>query len=243
MFEQKRRIYSLTFKSIAALIVLAGIIHNMIDPWGSSEGLYGIAVFMYYTLLSNALVLGVFVALIVRDINILIKLKKNIEVQIPKRCLLYVIQAGTVVSIMLTFLVFWGLLAPPVFMGDDVISLLYFNNLSTHLLAAIFMTVDYFVFTPRGHLKFNDIWWFTIFPIFYLVFATIGGFAGVVYRIHADGYAVRFPYGFMDYDRTGWLVIPWFIGIAVVFIGMSLLIYWLDKRLNKIEEINKQSIS
>jgi len=232
-----RKYYSLSFKIISAVIILTGIIWNMIDPWGTHQ-LTGFAVFMFYTLQSNLLVLGVFIGLIVRDIKD-IKLLSNGKTLDHSKTLIYRIQAASVVAIVLTFLVFWALLAPPVFSPDSELkplSLLYFSNISIHLLSAILMTADFFVFSPRKTIKKTDIYFYLIIPFYYLVFATIAGFAGMVYRTGADGNPVRFPYGFMDYDRSGAMVIPWFVGLALLYFGMSFLLFIIDNKIIK----NKQ---
>ena len=108
-------------------------------------------------------------------------------------------------------------------------ALLTWRNLSVHLVAPILMVVDYFVFCERGKLLMKDIWWFLLFPFVYCIIATVSGFAGVTWGVDEGGRAYRFPYGFMDYDNLGYMVIPWFIGLAVLFIGLSFLLLWLDR--------------
>jgi hypothetical protein len=221
-YMNKRKI-ALIYRCLSAVLVLFGILwfalgtESVFEP----DGWHSL---LYYTILSNILVFGVFIALIIQTSRSIIGRTAKSE----KRGLLPVVEAGAVVCIMLTFLVFWALLAPGYFKdgANGWPSLLTWHNLSVHVLAPILMAADYFVFCERGKLRRNDIWWYLIFPLGYVLYATVAGLLGATYESGR-----RFPYGFMDYDKQGWGVILWFVGLSALFVGMSLLVYWTDKKL------------
>jgi hypothetical protein len=108
--------------------------------------------------------------------------------------------------------VFWALLAGTV----DAAYLRTFENLAIHAITPLLCLADYILFTQARHLKYRDVYYTCAFPLFYVVFAGIAGFAGYVYyhigeiehpfSSYIHMVPVRFPYFFLDFDRIGFMV-------------------------------------
>ncbi|MDR0384092.1 MAG: Pr6Pr family membrane protein [Christensenellaceae bacterium] len=218
-----KNLVSLVYRIAASALILAGVLWLIFGTDGTideetGEAFFqpaGWSAFLYYTILSNILAFGVFVALFI----------KMVRPNWDKRNLLPVIEGGSVAAITLTLVVFWAILAP----GTSLANLFTFHNMSVHMVAPVLLIIDFFVFTERGSLRRGHIWWWIIFPIAYLIFASVVGFLGVEYK-HGDK-VTNFPYGFMDYHALGFGVIPWFVGIAAFYVGLSFLVYYLDSKL------------
>ena len=81
------------------------------------------------------------------------------------------------VDVLVTFIVFWALLAGSL----EADYLLSFENLAVHTVTPLLCLADYLLFTEPRHLRYRDIYLTCIYPLLYVAFVTIAGFAGHVY--------------------------------------------------------------
>lgn len=137
---------------------------------------------------------------------------------------------------MVVFLVFWFVLVPSASSNvQDIDFILSYKNIGIHLVIPVLVLLDYILFSQKGKLTKRDPWIFLIPLVVYFVQATILGFAGVNYRqtdINAGSEPLNFPYFFMDYYKTGWLVALYVPLITLFCLGMGYLLWFIDKRRN-----------
>ncbi|MDR1939738.1 MAG: Pr6Pr family membrane protein [Clostridiales bacterium] len=223
---KQNRIFSLGFRIAAFALCLAGMITGCFH-----DGKFSSSMLLYYTFQSNILVFIYFGAVIFKTISDIAKNGKTGNSSFPR------ISAAVMIAISVTMLVYWALLAPSYFTMSSAdaaaFPLFGFSNLQLHLITPLLMIADYIFFTARGKLKKQDPWLFTLIPIAYLIQATIMGFSGVVYRTGPDGEITRFPYFFIDYDQSGWMVAVYVVAIAAFFVGIAYFILHLDRKRTK----------
>ena len=147
----------------------------------------------------------------------------------------------TTVCILITFLVFWTMLAPSSFQMGNY-NLWSFSNLAVHGITPLLCLADYMLFNRPRKLDKKVFVFSTTFPVSYLIFALVMGFSGYVFYTDANGIAHRFPYFFIDFDAQGWWIIAYIILVLGFFLGVAGLLYLYDyfrlKRYSK--KIEKQ---
>ena len=183
---------------------------------------------MYYTIHSNLLGFILFVLLIYATIKYYKKNGLHGEVGYHAR-----FEIVCVIDLLLTFGVYWIMLVPQTFSMDENASLWTFKNLAVHLVTPLLCLIDYILFTPSGHLQYKDVYYVLIYPLFYVVFSSVVGFLGYVYRITATGRPVRFPYFFYDFDEIGLQSLLYIAILAIIFLLISHIFYWIDKKVKK----------
>jgi hypothetical protein len=129
-------------------------------------------------------------------------------------------------SISVTFLLYWTMLAPQT---SDVASIISFSNLQVHTFTPLFMIFDYFFFAERGKLKNRDPFLFALIPYAYLAQCTILGFSGIRYHV-AGEQPTRFPYFFVDFDISGPLVFAYVAVLTGIFLALAFLLLRYDRR-------------
>lgn len=165
----------------------------------------------YYTLLSNVLVAGFLIWILV----LMFKGKWSVLNSSPFLRL----KAGVTMSILLTFLVYAIMLAPIAAPEDFY----HWKNYTLHYLVPIFFTIDWCLFDrPGAYHKLDPFLW-TLLPLLYMVFALIKGY---IFRIPIPDQAESpYPYFFLNIDQIGW---TGFLGYAIaIFIGYLVLGYVL----------------
>lgn len=221
---QDRRI-ALVYRGAAFLFVLAGLFVML----GVFEGEARPSQLMYYTIQSNILILAMFGILFARTLKGLRQDGKTGSAGYYKA-----FEMVCFIDILLTLLVYWVMLVPTAFSMGMAFYLFSFANLAVHLVTPVLCFVDYILFTPSARLRYRDIYKVLIFPLSYVVFTTITGFAGYVFRISRDdGLPVRFPYFFFDYDRLGAKAFLYIAALVVFFLLITHGLYFLDKKLKK----------
>ena len=163
--------FALVYRIIAFIIAVTGFFVIA----GVTQGAFNSGIMMYYTMQSNLIgiiMLGILVIKTIRDM-------RNNQSSHPG----YYPQLMMVVSITLfiTFLVFWVMLAPLMFTMTTDFDLWSFGNLAVHTYTPLLVLFDYVLFSPPRHLKYSHIYYIAIYPIAYLLFTTIAGFMGYVY--------------------------------------------------------------
>lgn len=233
MIIVKDRLFALIYRLVAGVITLMGILATVGVFGGLSDGA---TTFLYYTIQSNILALGLFVYLAIKSGYDLVKHGRyGNSGYVPR------LEAMVMIAITLTMCVFWGMLAPTA--GEIWGYLTSFGNLSVHTFAPILTIVDYLIFTEPGHLKKRDPWLCLIIPYAYFIMSTILGFSGAVTYTGFGGEATRFPYFFIDFDQQGWFVALWVALLSAVFVGLMYLILHFDKKIKKTQILPRKTIT
>lgn len=173
----------------------------------------------FYTLQSN---LWVFILELVLLVLTIIEDVKQVSIIKEKMVVLKFVMT---VAILVTFIVYWSMLAPYV----DQKNVLALSNVILHAISPILMLVDFLVFDREYTFKKNNVY-LTIIPLlYYLIFAMVR--AEISDTVFTQG--SRYPYWFIDIDTFGWLgningpgVIYWAI---LVLIGVEALGFGLYK--------------
>ncbi|MCL2003541.1 MAG: Pr6Pr family membrane protein [Oscillospiraceae bacterium] len=224
--------FALVFRLIAFIIISIGFVREL----GVFRNTVDFDMFKYYTIQSNLLAVVMFAILVVRTVK---GLRENPHCRAAWFTRLRMICS---VNLLLTFIVFWALLAPNL----PTFYLLSFSNLSIHVIAPLLCFADYILFYEAGRLKYKDVYFTCIFPLFYFVFVTVLGVAGYDYGnrfvvtnyINADavqGYLAprRAPYFFLDFDEVGMMVLAYVGVILAVILIAGHGFYLIDRKLKK----------
>lgn len=92
-----------------------------------------------------------------------------------------------------------------------------------HLVIPLLFLFYWIIFVAKKTLKWNDLWPWLIYPLVYMVYTFIRGYF--------SGY---YPYPFLDATVIGWgKALFNSIGVAIVFIAISLLFIALGRRRTK----------
>ncbi len=204
---------------IKALIVLLGVPGQLLTL-GRSNFMSG-AHFLYYTNISNILVLALAIVMLVKEIR---AWRAGTQPAYSKG--LNVLQFILAAGIMLTFTGFTLLLAPLM----PASYLLSLDNLLVHILVPLLACIDFVLFY-QGRAKDLRLRYGLILPFSYLLLFLL--LAAVGYRFHS-GVA---PYFFLDYEQNGWLtagdgklgVVWWSLILLALQLFLSRLLLGLRK--------------
>lgn len=211
---------ALVTRTASAIFALVGIL----AMGGLFRGAWQWSSFMFYTTLSNALAFVMFVYLAFATAA---SIRRDGDYGPLRRGAGF--EMVCMADIILTFVVYWVLLAPK-FPAEGRWQ---FDNLAVHGVTPLLCVADYVLYTPPDSLKYRDVYGVIIFPLLYFAGTSFAGFAGYVYSREPSGQAVRFPYFFLDYDRIGAMV---FVNVAImllVFLALSHALYFLNRKSRK----------
>lgn len=220
--HQDHRLAAFIYRSVAWAITLFGLLSHV----GVFRGAINLSLFVYYTIQSNALVLLLFSYLSIRTLIDLIKNgKTGNSTYIPR------VKGAITLAIVVTFIVFWVLLAPSMFtMADNQYNLLGLDNNLVHTIVPILAVLDWVLFDKKGYFQKKDPLYWTSIPLVYFLFAIIRAqIGGPLYN------GSYYPYFFIDFDALGGVVFLYVIGIYAFFLGLGYFIYWIDQK-----QANKQ---
>ena len=237
MIQNKR--FALAYRTCAVLFAAIGLLKQI----GAFEGKVNFGSFMFYTIQSNLLAVILFAFLVIRTGQ---SLRKGLQGGAGRDTRLGMVCA---VDLLVTMVVFWVLLAPEV----SVAYLWTFDNIAVHAVTPLLCLFDYILFSEPQRLKYQDVYYVCIYPIFYVVFTSIAGFAGYAYSFsstfsgpntgHIDVTPVRFPYFFLDFDRLGLAVIVYTAAILALLIVLSHIIFILSRRFRPISQSEHHPVS
>lgn len=216
---------ALGFRIGGFLLALCGLL----DVVGVFAGQVNGESFMYYTIQTNLLALGLFGLLGVRTILGLRESRTGSAGWFSR------LEMVIVVDVLVTLVVFWTLLAP----SFDADYLWSFSNLGPHTLTPLACLADYVLFSPAKKLKYKDVFFTCLYPGLYLALVTIAGFSGYVYYWQFDQpwssapTPVRFPYFFLDYDRIGAWVLLYANAATAFYLLLGHLFYLVDKKVRR----------
>jgi hypothetical protein len=217
VFVRNNRIFALCYRCAAFALCLAGILQTM----GVSGGEVSWVILLYYTTQSNILTLGMFGILAVRTALAIKQDGTRGASSFFER-----MSAIVMLSITVTFLLYWVMLAP--FMSGSI-GIFSFANLQVHTITPLAMMFDYFFFAQRGKLKKRDPLLFALIPYAYLAQCTILGFSGVRYHVPGSDTSTRFPYFFVDFDISGAMVFVYLAVFSGFFLALAFLLLRFDK--------------
>jgi hypothetical protein len=222
MVKDKR--FALVFRAVTLIFVIIGIL-SMI---GVFRGTVYTGIFAYYTIQSNILAVVLFSMLTVRTIVTF----RNEHVRHAGYFSRF--EMVCVIDIMLTFFVYWTLLAPNLFKMTEEYSLWSFDNLAVHGITPLLCLADYILFSQPRHLKYRDVYCVIIYPLVYLALTSLAGLLGYIYQISPiDGAPVRFPYFFYDFDRIGAMSLIYTGALVVLFLIIAHCFYLFDTKIRK----------
>ena len=214
----------MSFRAAALLIAVAGIL----DMLGVFRGNLWLQTFAFYTMQSNVLAIILFGMLCWKTARGLRGGAKGNAGYFAR------IEMVVTMNVLLTFFVYWVLLAPTIFTMVEDYSLWTFDNLAVHGITPLLCLADYIMFTAPRHLKYRDVYYVSIFPLAYLAGTSIAGLLGYVYFTSAsDGLPVRFPYFFYDFDRIGAVSLVYIGGLVVFCLIIGHIFYLFDSRIRK----------
>ena len=212
---------------ISLIVAVTGFLTMM----GVFSGNMNLGALMFYTLQSNILIIVLFVMLNVRTF---IGLREDKAAGVsPSDWAGYFARFEMVcaINIMLTFLVYWVLLAPMLFTMVSDFPMWTYANLTVHGITPLLCLIDYILFTQRGHLKYRDVYYVCIFPFAYLFGTSIAGLLGYVFFISSDdGLPIRFPYFFYDFDRIGLLSLAYISALFIFILIIGHAFYFVDRK-------------
>ncbi len=224
---QDRR-FAFVFRLCSFLFAVIGLMSHV----GIFRGVFLSGAFMYYTIQSNLLAIILFGILTTRTVKGLREGVKGHADWYPRLGMI------VAVDLLVTFCVFWGLLMPQ---GMDPGYLLSFDNIAVHTITPLLCLLDYVLFSRSRSLKYRDVYYVCIFPLCYVAFSTIAGFAGYVFRYTAgsglnimESTPVRFPYFFMDFDALGMIAFAYIGATLAFFLVLSHVIYFIDHKVRKL---------
>jgi hypothetical protein len=217
---RNNRLLALVFRAAAFVACLIGVLDTTEVFRGGLNG----EKLLFYTTETNVFVTAMFALLLVRT-ALDLKAKGTIGPSSYHERL----SAIVMLSITVTMLIFWLLLAPVV---PDPSFIVSYSNLQIHLVAPLLMIFDFFFFSVPGKLKRQDPWLFALIPLAYFIQATALGFSGFTYAILAkgDGQIHHFPYFFLDYYQLQGWVFAYGLAILAFFVAFAYLLLWFDHR-------------
>ncbi len=188
----KTTIESILKIAIKVAIIVVGVLGIVLSA--SSDSFMGNGyVFMFFTVQSNLTIMGISLVFLVNDIRMMFKKESFLN------NILYLIKYTFTIAILITFLVFFIMLAPT--LGVDY--LLSFKNFSLHAIVPVLALIDFFVFDKDINLTYRNSLVGTLMPIYYLLFFLIGIPLNFTYT--SDG--LKAPYFFLNYEEIGWFAI------------------------------------
>lgn len=163
-------------------VILSAVLGTVLSALGGKNSFMGgSVVFMYFTIQSNiaiAVICSVGSYLMMRD-----KAISNAW---------YIVKLVGTVSITLTGVVFVVMLAP--ILGDKAWNI---QNTLTHVVVPAAAIADYFVIASGSGLRRKDVFYVTIPPLLYVIYAGIGYIRGWEFAL-----GVNYPYFFLNWGST-----------------------------------------
>lgn len=209
---------ALVFRLLAVPVIVWGVASIS----GILAGRPDVSQFLYYTVLSDLLVLAWFVLLIVRTIRDLRRQgPRGWSTPSPR------FSAAVMSAITVTMLVYLIVLVPEAYTQNTGYQPFTPTDNVVHIVTPALAIADWLLFVPKGHVRRADPLLWTLIPLGYVVLAfgygVLGGeFAG----------GKRYPYPFMDLDRNGpGGVALWILGLYVALQLVAYVYFGIDRML------------
>lgn len=168
---------------------------------------YGIGMLMYYTVQSNLLV-SIF------SVYMLYAMLQQFNLQNTRFLRL---KAAVTMSIMITCVVYHLMLAP---LAENFWRV---ENMLCHYIVPLYFLLDTLIVDRQKQYKWFDPIWWTVLPVFYMLFALVNGFFLKIPIPEAKD--SPFAYFFLNVPKYGWEYVLMYAGvifIAYLFFGYVL---------------------
>ena len=195
-------LFSRIYRAAAALMCLIGLGIQ----FGVHQGQFNAYLLNYFTVLSNIVCLGMWIALLIKPR--LSPLMHGIAAQ----------------AILLTMTVYHFMLAGQFTMGDGGMNLFQIANILLHYICPTLMILDLLFLAERQALKASAPWVWAAFPVMYLVFVFIRGATGIPI---APGGGSAYPYFFLDPGAAGFTGNPQGFGGVAIWVVILFIAYVL----------------
>lgn len=217
VFIPDRRL-ALAYRVIAAGLVFWGIARITGLFTGHVAGVQ----FLYFTVLSNILCLGWFVALAARTVRDLVRDGTRGQSTPSAR-----FGGAVMMAITVTMLIYLIILVPEAFTQRSGYTPFTLTDNLIHIFTPLLTIGDWLLFTAKGAFRWYDPPLWAIVPAAYLVFAfAYGGLGGTF------GGGTPYPYPFMEVDRLGiGGVAVWLVGLGVALEIVAFVYVALDRGL------------
>lgn len=172
-----RRLVVLLYRSMLLLLGIVGLVFQYIGD--------GIGMLMYYTNLSNILVVLFLICLLAHKGKESVKLLR--------------VKGGVTMSILITFVVYHLMLAPTA-KPEDFYTI---ENYLLHYVVPLGFLLDTLVFDRVKYHVLDPIRWAQL-PIVYFAFAILNG---TVLHWPIPGVEAFYPYFFINVDKYGWILV------------------------------------
>jgi hypothetical protein len=140
------------------------------------------------------------------------------------------LQSCVCTAIFFTMVIYWAIIA-------DWSSQNTFNytNIALHLFIPLGFFADYILFRAPGRMRKMDIFFTFLSALLYFTAVSIMGF----FHLHdynagsASASQNWWPYGFLNYEVLGIMPVFIVLGIGVIYLGFSVGLYAIDRRIGK----------
>ncbi|WP_307217846.1 Pr6Pr family membrane protein [Microbacterium sp. SORGH_AS_0888] len=223
MFLADRRI-ALGYRVVAALLILWGVLRVT----GTLDGRFSGVAFLYFTVLSNLLCIGWFVALAVATVRDLARTgPRGPSAPWPRT------GGAVMMAITVTMLTYPIVLAPEAFTQGSGYTPFTLTDDLIHIVAPVLTILDWLLFTPKGSFRWYDPPLWALIPYIYLAFAFAFayGAAGGVFGAAGS----RYPYPFMSVPLHGvGGVALWILALTVAMEVIAFAYVAVDRALGRV---------
>lgn len=208
------RLLQLYFRIGYVLIASIGVLLAL--ELGSST-FFNQSFFVYYTNLSNLVGL-VFGGFLLYETWIFIKHKETKGYsRINPRW------HFTIAILLLVTLIIYNTLLGNIFSADYW----QMRNVIMHLVAPSMVVIDFILFSDKGKLGYQDMFYSLVMPYIYVAYALVRGL-----------FVSDYPYFFLNVTNLGYFgVFRWVIILTLLFIVLSLLLIYINKLQSKMNKI------
>ena len=222
---------ALIYRIIGLLISTTGIVLHMLADNIIETGFMVRYKLAYFTIQTNIWIALLFAILVIKT---LMNHKKDGKWNVAS--IKPGLHGALTFYIFMTFLVFWGVLAPT--SGVPANRFLFITSFIMHFITPMLAIADFLMFCPRGKLEKRHAAIWLSYPIGYLVFVML--FSRVItepyYAINMKGDTINlmYPYPFLDPQVMGNVgVVIAVILLAAVFYALARLFVFIDDNIAK----------
>lgn len=204
------RRFAFIFRLFAFIFTLSGVL----DALGAFQGGIKPERFLFYTILSNALGVILFLVLAIKTGR-----EWKGKGAFGSSGYYPSFELVCVVDLLLTLLVYWIVLVPVNFTMYDGFTPWRLNNIVVHLITPLLCLIDYILFVDSRSLKYKYTYGVVIFPLAYVL---------IVPRLTSANL-----YYFLDYSKFGSKVFLIIFGVAIFLLILAHIFYFLNQKVQK----------
>lgn len=214
----KNRLIALFYRICALGLGLYAVIYD----FGIFDGNFKAINLFYFTIISNLFCLGLFVALVVRTVNDILKDGIHGSSSISPH-----IKGGILISILLTMSVYHFILIPYA-LKINPYQTLKFTDVVLHYFVPVLTLFDWLLFDEKKGFRWYDPMIWVIGPYLYIIFVFIQARFPIADRINS--HINTYIYEFLDVNLLGISgVLTNIVSLTIVFVIVGYLIYGIDR--------------